>query len=98
MSDIIKSGTYVGRNRPDEPWTETEPSPGAAPDAVVCRRLVDYPGFQVPRGGEIGTCGRCDQLVVFNPKGPHQDRPRVCMQCVGISPLPFGEGAGSGGR
>lgn len=59
------------------------------PDAILCRRLVDYPNGEAPAGADLDTCQKCSALVAYNPNGPHQDRPRICMQCGGIEPLPM---------
>lgn len=60
-----------------------------APDAVICRRVVDFPGALVPAGGAVAACTTCGASVVYNPAGPHQNRPRRCMQCAGVRPLPL---------
>jgi len=62
---------------------------GPAPDAVICRRVADYPNAQPPATATIGRCVHCHCAIAWNPAGPHQDAPRCCMQCVGIEPLPF---------
>ena len=65
-----------------------ETGPGV-PDTVICRRVADFPEARVPDGGAVGTCVECSAAIVFNPRGPYQDRPRVCLQCRNIAPLPF---------
>jgi len=68
------------------------------PDVVVCRRLRDYPtdprlrAAALPETAAVTGCSRCGFAIAFNPLGPHQDRPKVCMQCAQIQPLPI-EGA-----
>jgi len=59
------------------------------PDAVICRRVADYPGGQPPAAATLTACRDCEALVAFNPTGPYLDRPRVCLQCAGIQPLPM---------
>jgi len=66
-------------------------TPAGPPDVVVCRRLADFPRQQLPNGGRVGACRRCLAPIVFNWEGPHQNRPRICMQCAGIQPLPIEE-------
>lgn len=82
MSKIVLPGHYYDMSK-----RVTEASPGE-PEYVVCRRLRDYAGT-MPLTGAITWCARCHCAVVFDPMGPHPDRPRVCMQCVGIEPLPL---------
>jgi hypothetical protein len=82
---VTTPGRYYGRTDTGQ----LEAAPPGRPDAVICRRVVDFPGRQVPTGGAVGTCGECGAAVVFNPAGPHQDQPRICMQCASIRPLPI---------
>lgn len=67
----------------------TTPRADEAPAFVVCRRVSDYPLALPPTAAGIGPCSTCGALVAFNLAGPHMDRPRVCMQCAQIKPLPF---------
>jgi hypothetical protein len=65
---------------------------GRAPDLWICRRLADYLPSQIPKGGAIGRCRRCDAAIVFNPARLDTvpaETPRVCMQCASIQPLPI---------
>lgn len=59
------------------------------PDVVVCRRVTDYPPAPLPPTAQIAPCTHCGARIAFNPAGPHQDRPKVCMQCAGVEPLPI---------
>lgn len=72
-----------------EGWRGLRPAAPGVPDAVICRRVVDYPDGQPPPAAALDTCTRCSALVAYNPHGPHVERPRVCMQCAGIAPLPI---------
>lgn len=62
-----------------------------APDVVICRRVVDYPHGRPPAAAITGPCADCGKRIAWNPTGPHQDRPHVCMQCRQIEPLPIEE-------
>lgn len=79
-------GRYYGRLTEDGPLVPAAPG---TPDAVICRRVADYPGGVLPAGARMALCCQCGAGIAFNPRGPHQDRPRACMQCCGIQPLPF---------
>jgi hypothetical protein len=59
------------------------------PDMVICRRVADYPAGVPPVAAQLTACTRCGAPIAFNPAGPHQDMPKVCMQCAGIEPLPI---------
>ncbi len=64
--------------------------PAHEPDLVVCRRLADFPpGHTYMQEPELGPCRICGETVVSQKYGPHTDRPRVCMQCAGMHPLPI---------
>jgi hypothetical protein len=63
--------------------------PPARPDVVVCRRVADFPGGCAPTGAVVAICARCPQPVAYDPAGPHQEAPRICLQCGGITPLPI---------
>lgn len=86
---IIKPGTYYGRVTHDGPLV---PAPAGTPDAVLCRRVVDFPEGRPPTGARIGICTMCGHDVAWNPRGPHPDQPRLCLQCGGIEPLPIESG------
>ena len=81
-------GKYYGRT-----WDgRLEPIDGVpvqTPDAIICRRVADYPHQVPPAGAVRGFCQTCGAVIAYNPKGPHQDRPRICMQCAQIQPLPI---------
>jgi hypothetical protein len=81
-------GRYYGITRFGQMIELQESDPGV-PDAVICRRLRDFKGEQIPEGAAISGCQTCGCAIVFNPKGRHLDRPRRCMQCAGIRPLPI---------
>jgi hypothetical protein len=80
-------GRYYARTTDD--LLITVDAPGRAPDVVICRRVVDYPSGHPPVEAAITTCRDCGVPVAFNPRGPHQERPRICLQCAGIHPLPM---------
>jgi hypothetical protein len=65
------------------------PVPPGRPDRVICRRVADYPQGTPPAAAARGVCVTCGAPIAFNPAGPHQDAPKVCMRCAGIQPLPF---------
>lgn len=81
-----KPGMYVRRTA----RRLTEDAPGE-PDAVLCRRVADYPFGMPPSIAIIQTCVECQAPVARNPVGPHGDRPPLCLQCFGITPLPYGD-------
>lgn len=83
-----KAGTLYGR-RTDSGELVELPQDYAAPDYVICRRVADYAPSPVPPGAGRTVCSRCGAAIAFNPNGPHQDKPRRCMQCAGITPLPI---------
>lgn len=59
------------------------------PDVVICRRVTDYAPAPLPRTAGFADCTKCGARIAFNPAGPHQDVPKVCMQCAAIRPLPI---------
>ena len=63
------------------------PAAAGVPDVVICRRLADYSWtFPRPAGAAVGPCAACHEPIAYNPNGPHQDRPRICLQCAGVTP------------
>jgi hypothetical protein len=84
----VESGQYVGIDHKGR-MHHVDDTAGQPPDVVVCRRVADFPAGQAPRGAGVAPCVECQTLIVYNPNGPHLDRPRVCMQCRGIQPLPI---------
>lgn len=69
---------------------EATSAAGLPPDVVICRRVVDLPvGRAFPANAKFGTCARCGQSILYSPVSPHQDKPKACMQCCGIEPLPY---------
>lgn len=86
MGRITKPGLY------GVTWTGEHVKVGddfGPPSEVVCRRVADYPKGKPPAAARITTCADCGRRIAFNPAGPHQDKPKVCMQCAGIQPLPI---------
>lgn len=81
----VNSGNYYGRDADGKLHRIGDVD--APPDIVICRRVADYPAGT--RDGQVGRCSQCAAPIRYNPDGPHQDRPRVCMQCAGIQPLPI---------
>ena len=65
------------------------PTTPGTPHVIVCRRVVDYAPHPIPAGAEFTPCTECNALVAYNPAGPHQDVPKICMQCARIEPLPM---------
>jgi len=59
------------------------------PDAVICRRVVDFPEGRPPNGAKLQPCAECQAFIAYNPKGLHLDQRRICMQCAGVQPLPM---------
>jgi len=59
------------------------------PDHVICRRVDDFPDGRPPNGAKLQPCAQCQEFIAFNPKGLHLDRPRICLQCAGVQPLPI---------
>ncbi len=77
-------GRRVSDGRLEEvDWTQH------VPDTVICRRAADYPHGAIPHTACFTNCTRCEAPIVYNPAGPHQDKPKVCMQCAQIQPLPI---------
>jgi hypothetical protein len=81
---LVNSGEYFSRTL----GGPLEPAPPGVPDVVICRRVEDFPGGQVPAGGIVTVCRECGAQVVTN-LAKHPDRPRICMQCAHIQPLPI---------
>jgi hypothetical protein len=78
-----RPGTYVdNQNRPIEPHD---------PTVVICRRVADY-NVPAPKDAALDLCATCGAKIFYNPNGPHLDKPRICLQCHGIEPLPIAEG------
>lgn len=84
---FVQGGNYYGETVSGQlvPMGDVE----VPPDAVVCRRVVDFPRGIPPPAALVVACDRCGASVATNPNGPHRDRPRVCMQCAHIEPLPL---------
>jgi hypothetical protein len=54
----------------------------------ICRRVRDHP--RIPADAGICACRSCGCAIVFDPKRLFDiQAPKVCMQCAGITPLPF---------
>ncbi|HLX21674.1 MAG TPA: hypothetical protein VKR23_16125 [Gaiellaceae bacterium] len=83
----MKPGTYYGITHDGRmvPAGDVD----RLPDKVICRRVADYPHAVPPGAAVTGPCADCGARIAWNPKGPHQDRPHVCMQCASIQPLPI---------
>lgn len=81
----MKKGAFTHGGMYFDPVTRAEAPPGE-PSHVICRRIADYAPSPVPTGAAVGRCAQCDAPVAYNPRGPHLDRPRLCMQCAGIQP------------
>lgn len=88
MSKPVKAGEYYDRT-PDGRLKRVDAPAGArVPDAVICRRVVDYAPAAVPAGAAFGTCEQCGARIAFNPTR-FPDQPHICMQCSRIEPLPI---------
>ncbi len=83
----IHGGRFYRRLTPDGPLVPVTDVVGE-PDGWICRRVADYPQQQIPTGGAVAVCSRCAAAIVFNPART-LTAPKVCMQCMGIRPLPF---------
>jgi hypothetical protein len=85
--DDVQGGRFYGRTSSGRlvPVSADDAGP---PDVWICRRVADYPGQQIPTGGEVDTCGNCFAPIVFNPARAVA-APRICMQCAKIQPLPI---------
>jgi len=81
----VHAGNYYGERHRGGPL---EPAPPQRPDYVVCRRVADY-DVALPAGAATTICNQCAAPIAFNPKGPHQDVKKICMQCARIQPLPM---------
>lgn len=66
-----------------------QPAEPGVPDVVICRPLDAFPGHRAPAGGWVAPCAWCQQPIVYNPRGPHPDKPRICMPCARVTPLPL---------
>ena len=85
--DEVKSGKFYGRTW-DGRLVEVADA-GREPDHIICRRRADYPGQRAPVGARLAPCSKCGELVAYNPLGRFPDKPKVCMQCAHIRPLPI---------
>jgi hypothetical protein len=64
------------------------PSAPCTPDVIICRRVADFPGGQVPAGGAVVACRQCEAPIVY-AAARHYAAPRICMQCANITPDPL---------
>lgn len=91
MSDKgdVKAGSYYVKvgDGPLVDVNDVTPA-GRVPDAVMCRRVRDFPNGRAPRGARIARCMGCGDFVAFNPE-TFPDAPRRCMQCCAVRPLPL---------
>jgi hypothetical protein len=81
---IVHGGRFYWRS----PQGPLEPAAPGDPDVWICRRVADYPSQQIPMGGQVAACTRCEAPIVFNPARP-VSAPKICMQCARITPLPL---------
>lgn len=84
---IIHAGHYYGE-RHDGERIDLGRTLGVPPDVVICRRVADYP-LGPPAAAGIMPCSQCTAPIAYNPAGPHQQAPKICMQCARIHPLPI---------
>lgn len=79
----IKPGFWTfdvdGKMRPHAP---------ADPDVVISRRIADFPDGTPPAAALIVACSECGALVAND--GRYREKPKICLQCAGIEPLPIG--------
>lgn len=88
------SGQYVGvdgEGRYHRLGHHRDITPPQPPSKTICRRVLDYPHGRPPAIAALTHCVECGDAIAFNPAGPHQDVPKICMQCAGIDPLPITE-------
>lgn len=83
----IHGGRFYGRLTRDGPLVPVD-EPLGEPDAWICRRVADFPQQQIPEGGLVAACSRCQAPIAFNPIHV-STAPKVCMQCMRIQPLPI---------
>jgi hypothetical protein len=86
-SDPVHAGRYYGvthQGRMLELGDVAVP-----PDAVLCRRVADFPHGTAPPGAHVEPCRSCGAPIAFNPAGPHRQAPRECLQCAGVVPDPI---------
>lgn len=83
-----RAGQYYGVTHSGQ-MVPLSGAPERAPDNVICRRVADYPRQGPPPAATTGPCAKCGARIAWNPAGPHQNRPHICMQCAGIEPLPI---------
>jgi hypothetical protein len=84
-----QAGRYYGIDGHGRMHDLGEQDSGRPPDAVICRRVADFPAATPPASAAIAPCPKCGELIAYNPAGRHGDRPRECMQCHGVEPLPL---------
>jgi hypothetical protein len=65
-----------------------EPTAPGTPDAIICRRRVDFPEGRVPAGAAIRPCAQCREPIVYN-SARRYTAPLICMQCADITPDPL---------
>jgi hypothetical protein len=89
MSPYIKTdgGRYYGRRL--DGALELIGDVPRRPDSVYCRRTADFAPAPIPAGAAFTHCASCGAEIAFNPAGPHQDAPKICLQCGGVEPLPI---------
>jgi hypothetical protein len=81
---VLSGGYYL-----HQPDGTLAPVTAAVPDFVICRRVGDFPANQPPASASIAPCATCGELIAFNPQGLYRDRPRICLQCADVEPLPI---------
>jgi len=84
MTDIKAGKTYeLTKEGPVE-------AQGKTPTVWSCRRVADFPEGAIATLHAAGftNCTLCSARIVYNSMRT-LDAPKVCMQCLGIQPLPF---------
>lgn len=63
---------------------------------IACRRAADFGGAMggsIPPNAVHGKCTECKAPIVWNPATDQNPLlvgvPKICLQCYGITPLPF---------
>ena len=65
------------------------PTTPGTPHVIVCRRVVDVRAASDPGGRRVYAVHRVQRARRASPAGPHQDVPKICVQCARIEPLPM---------
>lgn len=92
---IAPGGYYVRRGGPTSPLERTSRSEALAggPMSWICRRVADFLSGTLPPRAATAPCTRCGAAIVYDPSQPPGPQvhllQKVCMQCMGVVPVPF---------